>query len=783
MPDGIHIRLGAEYQRLADPGTVSNQMLQVVPSPLQHQVDTVTALAKHDLVINAFPTGTGKTKAALLRLLDYPRSNTLLIAPVNELVRQHARDAQQFVDDAGLPHVVVAVDAAYLRQLPAGLGRRPGDKFYRILTNPVLLPEMQNYQESTKPPLLLVTNPDLFYYGVFYLFNTLDRRNIAEQFIAMFQYIIIDEVHYYNAKQFANLLFFILLSKEFGYFDPDLPQRRKICLLSATPDSDLNHFVERLSDMGIAIHRLDPEPVHEDDPLATKSLTELDLSIYPYTREAAGEFFNHVGHVAALVEQDKDGAILLNSLYGVNRLARVCETRLGVQYVGRITGPLSREERQAAPCKPLLLATPTVDIGFNFEGRRKDRQNLDFVFFEASFEDQFWQRLGRGGRVLGKAIQDIPSTAVALIPDSAYERLHRLIGSETHLSRQMLKEYLREAAESDMQRNSFAEYVQSYSLLEVTQPLVEMDRVLGTGHAPLLDRMFETMRNMYAPSSKKSLWSLRGEIRRWKEFQSLARDLHKPDIQLGKAVIRALRECLQEEYGQSLPEEQIAAHADQVLHNPKAKEQLQQYVAREVMTLQPIFSFRDTDVSIQVEAEDPYGLVSTLRETIPLDLLHLLRFFLWHPQEPGKTDNKGLRVVLEDICEPPLTVTWTLCVEGRWAQFQKKYVKKPTAIKGLQLERSVQGSRIPTPAAVVEAVSQQYVPCLVLENESLKPWMWGNLIRDGIYPCDLTVTFAETGQGSPLEKKLRLYTGLDGYRVMARYGWSIQRTTGEWWVV
>src|SRR5947209_19660572 len=99
------------------------------------------------------------------------------------------------------------------------------------------------------------------------------------------------------------------------------------------------------------------------------------------------------------------------------------------------------------------------------------------------------------------------------------------------------------------------------------------------------------MRNMYAPSSKKSLWSLRGEIRRWQECQSLARDLHKPDIQLGKAVIRALRDYLQdylqEEDGQSLPEEQIAAHADQVLHNPKAKERLQQYIEREVVTLQP----------------------------------------------------------------------------------------------------------------------------------------------------------------------------------------------------
>ena len=94
--------------------------------------------------------------------------------------------------------------------------------------------------------MLLVTNLDLFYYSVFYLFNTFDRRNIAEQFITKFQYIIIDEVHYYNAKQFANLLFFILLSKEFGYFDADLSERRKICFLTATPDADINHFIAAL---------------------------------------------------------------------------------------------------------------------------------------------------------------------------------------------------------------------------------------------------------------------------------------------------------------------------------------------------------------------------------------------------------------------------------------------------------------------------------------------------------------------------------------------------------
>ena len=113
MSSGIHIHLEADYQRLAMLGTIPADVSRILPHPLQHQVDTFTALQEHDLVINAFPTGTGKTKAALLWLLQHPHANALLIAPVNELVRQHAKDAQQFVDDAGLPHVVAAVDAVF----------------------------------------------------------------------------------------------------------------------------------------------------------------------------------------------------------------------------------------------------------------------------------------------------------------------------------------------------------------------------------------------------------------------------------------------------------------------------------------------------------------------------------------------------------------------------------------------------------------------------------------------------------------------------------------------
>lgn len=671
-----------------------------------------------------------------------------------------------------------SVDAALLRTLPEDLGKRPSERFYRILTNPASLPKVRHAQRTVKPPLLLVTNPDLFYYGVFYLFNHLDRRNIAEQFIARFQYIIIDEVHYYDAKQFANLLFFILLSKEFGYFSPTLSEQRKICLLTATPDSDFHRFIERLEQEGITVKRLDPQPVSPDDPLATKSLAEVELELHPYTRDAASEFLHHTERITGFVEQGKDGAILLNSLYGVNRLAREFERSLGRDRVGRITGPLSKEERQLAPYKPLLLATPTVDIGFNFEGHPKERQNLDFVGFEAPRTDQFWQRLGRAGRVLGKPRHDVASSALAFIPDEPLKTLRRQIGEQTTFSRVQLRSLLHEAAGERMQRPSFVQYVSSYAFLEVAQPLSEMEKLLGE-NADRVERVFGSVKRVYAPASKKQLWSLKGEIRRYQGFRRLQEELRKTGVKSDPTVVRALREFALEEGGQPFSEEQIKLKVESILSKPETRAQLQSYVSREVAALLPVFSFRDADIGVEVTADDPKGFVSSLRESVPLDLFHLLRFYDWHLKEESSRSSPALQVILQDILLAPLKVGLIYHFEGNWETFCRRYTKKPTALQGLKLSRKTQGAFVSTAPRMMEAIAQRYVPCLVLEQDNLKEWQWGSLSRDGVYFIDLEVTFTE---GS-FPKYLRLFSGLDGYRVMGRYGWSIQRATGEWWVV
>src|SRR6266566_9455483 len=91
--------------------------------PLYHQWRTYNAT--QSLIVNTYNTGTGKTKAALLRLLkrardkgfhllDSTEDNALLIAPTNELLAQHANDADQFCQENDLPYRVVPITRAHL---------------------------------------------------------------------------------------------------------------------------------------------------------------------------------------------------------------------------------------------------------------------------------------------------------------------------------------------------------------------------------------------------------------------------------------------------------------------------------------------------------------------------------------------------------------------------------------------------------------------------------------------------------------------------------------------
>ncbi len=306
----MKIRIKSQYEKV----NPTNPFPSIVDKLLYHQYRTYEALKNRDLVINTYNTGTGKTKAALFHLFDLQDTNILFIAPTNELIHQHVEDVQKFIDDGDLDFRVLEVNASLIRELDIDRNYlRNGEKLYRLLENPLeFAEELQiDPDDYVKKPIIMVVNPDIFYYGLYSTYNSHDRRNIFEKFLTSFDYIIIDEFHYYNAKQLANFLFFFSISKEFDYF----AYGRKICLLSATP-GNIEGYLDRL-ELDYELISPDNEAPESDSYEKMKSLTDLELELSAITLERLVE---EKGNLIREYQRDKglDGAIISSALWRIN---------------------------------------------------------------------------------------------------------------------------------------------------------------------------------------------------------------------------------------------------------------------------------------------------------------------------------------------------------------------------------------------------------------------------------------------------------------------------------
>jgi len=242
---------------------------------LYHQLRTYQALGSHDLVVNTYNTGTGKTIASLLYLLDLNdknknvNKNVLFIAPTNALLAQHTNDITDFVKRHKLDFHVLQVTAADVRAIESGL--RPGETLQRLIRN-----YLEFQPNESRLPIILVVNPDIFYYALFFRYCHYDRRNVFERFLTAFDYIVVDEFHYYNAKQIANFLFAFALFDQFGYFKE---RERKICLLSATPSPQVMAYLDKVFPKRWALIDPENEPPESADYATTPVLTSLKLTI------------------------------------------------------------------------------------------------------------------------------------------------------------------------------------------------------------------------------------------------------------------------------------------------------------------------------------------------------------------------------------------------------------------------------------------------------------------------------------------------------------------------
>jgi CRISPR-associated endonuclease/helicase Cas3 len=793
--ESVKIRLDPHYELLADLSEVPEIVQQVIGQPLAHQLRTYQLQKIYDLVLNTLPTGTGKTKAALLHLLDQRQANTLFIAPTNELIDQHCQDIGEFKEKAGLRHVVCPVNAKLLREIdPANELYRQGERFYRLMKNPMEFAEQLGIPEekrTSRCPVILVTNPDLFYYTLYSCYANLDKRNLFEAMFTFFEYIVIDEFHYYNAKQLANFLFFLALSLEFSYFKSE---NRKVCLLSATPDPQVYKYLERLALQGLKWKSIEPEHVEPENPLAVRTLAPINLTflgfddLSDYTKAYASQ-------IKTKLINSLDGALITNSLIDVNRTVgylKASGLNSGRDF-GRITGAVSRRERKIAAKKPLIVATPTVDIGYNFVKYAKARQNLDFVVFTARYSDEFWQRLGRTGRVLGKSEQNFASDSVALISTEALGKIQRSIGDPlSSLTREQLKQLLVNTKVFP-QKPFLHEYISSYSVLEAFRPLYELRK--QTRSEDRVKDVFERVREIFAPKSKKGYKHYVAALSRFYTLQAAVREEYSD--RLIREFLNTANCWLTGTEDNVVKESTLAQFQNQLkVKNPKYLEIIRKYVSEEYYALASIFSFRDSFQSLSCAVYDPYSVISDHEVIVYYELFHLLRYYdlNWYKSleafrancsELGPIQQADLycQVNRSKDKDENLTISFSLITsEPDLDSFKHRYCGKPIAIQGLRLQ-ATQGKDnrvIPLSPQLTNAIQDRYITCLLVPEQGGESGEIQGRTRDIQMPYPLVLVTLPNSK----ETRFRAVLGTNAYLVGARiqkYLYALEKKT-EYWI-
>ncbi len=735
--------------------TGDNPSLVTFPHrPLLHQWRTYCA--EQPLIVNTYNTGTGKTKAALLRLLKRARDkgfhrlnstedNALLIAPTNELLAQHERDARKFCEENGLPYRVVAVSRAdldnyMLQEDFSEIDVRRGAALHYIMQNARRLDG-----DSSKRATLFVVNPDIFYYALYFCYCRNDRIPLFQDILTLCNYIIIDEFHYYNAKQLANFLFFMRLSQHYGFTS------RQFCLLTATPNDEVKKYLERLS---VDIAWIKPES--EEGFVETEevqALTEVTLEVYSEQDLQDGVLTlveAKRGDLRTWLNNEEDGAIISGALWRVNQAYDLLRPSISLSDMGRLTGAETRAGRADARHKRLILATPTVDIGYNFDRDDKDRQNIDFLLIDARTSDELIQRLGRAGRVLSKSIKHLPSRVYAVVSQSCYEALKPFAGQ--HMERAAFRQVVEQAMP---QRNMLYSYIQSGAIAEAFLPIYRLEGMSSEAGKPDIEQLFEEVKSLFASGAVFTFQRMRAMISRYVQQDQFYQGMDTFPADLTDCLKQCEKRLVdQQDKGRKWKNRQ------------EAYEWLQEDL-REYFTEKARFSFRESFQPPQALISDGGAFLSSEAVTF-YDVLHIVknyraRFFgttrEWQEktgqQLPEKAKEALVYCDLIELREPRdrLQIGLKLDARGhRKLDWEERFVYrtreyKPTSLYGLEVV--VLNNSRALDERIRTIFKERFIPAFVAADGSRTAARLWQMRRQGQITCyELKVTFADERVGN-----------------------------------
>ncbi len=719
--------------------------------PLLHQWRMYWA--EQPLIVNTYNTGTGKTKAALLRLLkrardkgfhqlDSSEDNALLIAPTNELLAQHASDAEQFCKENNLPYQIIRVSRAYLDsyRLQEDFSEtdiRRGAALHYIMQNPSRLST-----ESSKKATLFVVNPDIFYYALYSCYGRNDRIPLFQDILTLCNYIIIDEFHYYDAKQFANFLFFMRLSQHYGFSE------RQFCLLTATPNERVTTYLERLFGKE-NIAWITPESGADfAQTEKVQTLTEVTLQVHDEHELRDGLLTladDKRANIKEWLKSGNDGAIISGALWRVNQIYDILRSSIPLSEMGRLTGAEAHSGREEARHKPLILATPTVDIGYNFDRPLKQRQNIDFLLLDARSSDEVIQRLGRAGRVLSKQIKNIPSCVLAVVNQQCYEALKPFDGQR--MSRTQFRELVNKAMPP---RHILYSYIQSGAIAEALLPIYRLEGMASGTDKPDIEQLYNEVKDLFAPEAtvtyKQMRWMMHDYAERDRYFSRM--DSFPSDL------ADCLKQCQNRLEAQ---QERGKRWRDRY----EAYDWLQRDL-REYFTEKARFSFRESFQPPMALVSDAHGLLSSAPATV-YDALHIAKnyrahFFKTRQDWQDKTgqslpERAGEALIFCDLTslrKPDERLQIGLKLDASGYQkliWEEQFVYRsreytPTSLYGLEV--IVLNSSRALDEHIRAMFQERYIPAFLSREGSHTASQLWNLRRQGQILCyQLTVRFAD----------------------------------------
>ena len=754
----ITVRLLGQREKRAP-----DNSLNLDPWPLYHQMRTLDALRQSDVVMNTYNTGTGKTIASLLYLCELQGTgkNVLFIAPTNALLAQHAEDIEDFVARYRLDFKVLPASAADIRAIESGL--RPGETLQRLI---------RNYLEFEpaavrRQPIVLVVNPDIFYYALYFRYGAHDQRNVFERFLTAFDYLVIDEFHYYDSKQLANFLFALALFDQFGYFEA---RERKVCLLSATPTAAVRRYLDELFPGRWQLVAPENEPADTDALPSIPSLTPLDL------RLIGGQLQEWVAEERETfrrwVEEGKDGAIISSGLWRVNQAHETLCTVLSESQMGRITGPEPPIKRTEATGRSLILATPTVDIGYNFKKLNKARQNVDFLVCDARFGDELLQRIGRAGRVLGKPEANQPSKAVALLSPEAIEALTGLDGQA--LGRAEFAGQIRDCGQLPP-KHSLMGYIRSYAITECFYPIYQMKGVMPGELHNELEQLFVRIREVFAPGSRRTFGGLRAFFYKYHARQRWLSAKAKGAMPLDNNTANQLADWLawlNPDDGRLDPAG-LQPDLAYLLSDDAQRTALRAFVQSQVAVTEALFAFRDSFQGPRAVIYDPGHRLSS--ETLnSYDLFHLLSNYRLSPpltraefqREFGRTELKGsFYFRLLDWRDLRLTLELAYDSQDDAAEFERKWGGAPVGLTGLRLLAREAGGDIVSgalPGEIAKTLADIPIVVLVIPPTDVGA-MISRLRGTVVWSRRLTVYFPD----GTVDDKYRIFIGKAAFEAHA----------------